>query len=105
MDVTTITFPCVAEFVGIVRSLAATLFDPYELGDAARLITSELVTNSVVHSKSRYGGTVTVAFSIGESLGRIEVIDNGPDAMPIPADQLDEHRRGLRKIVDGTADK
>jgi anti-sigma regulatory factor (Ser/Thr protein kinase) len=105
MDVTTITFPCKPESVGIVRTLARSLFDRFERGYEAELITSELVTNSVVHSRSRYGGRVTARFTIGEASGRIEIVDDGPAAEPIPADQIDEHRRGLRFIVDTCADK
>lgn len=105
MDITTIEFPCLAAFVSAVRQLAGSLFEMSKRGDDAKLITSELVTNSVRHSRSRHGGTVTVRFSIGENHGRIDVLDDGPDAEPIPAAEADEHRRGLRFIVDSCADK
>lgn len=60
--------------------VAKTLGDLHPSADDAVLLTSELVTNAVMHSNSRnQGGTVTVV--ILESSGglRIEVGDEGSD--------------------------
>lgn len=60
--------------------VAKTLGDLHPSADDAVLLTSELVTNAVMHSNSRHhGGTVTVL--ILESAGglRVEVADEGSD--------------------------
>jgi anti-sigma regulatory factor (Ser/Thr protein kinase) len=105
MDVITVVVPCIPEFVGVVRAFAEGTFKKFERGYAAKLVTSELVTNAVVHSRSRHGGKIEIRFLIGEGSGRIEVIDDGSDAVPIPAAEADEHRRGLRMVVATYADK
>jgi anti-sigma regulatory factor (Ser/Thr protein kinase) len=48
--------------------------------DDAVLLTSELVTNAVMHSSSRcHGGTVTVVIAESDGGVRIEVVDAGSD--------------------------
>jgi anti-sigma regulatory factor (Ser/Thr protein kinase) len=60
------------------------------------LLVSELVTNSVLHSRSRRpGGTVTVAVCAGPTSVLIQVRDDGGPAEP----QLPAARRG----AEGTA--
>lgn len=105
MDVVEIAFPCIPEYVGVVRTLAKAIFGKVERGEAAEMITSELATNAVRHSRSRHGGNATARFLIGEGFGRIEMIDDGADAAPIPEDERDERRRGLSAVVNGYADK
>ncbi|MEF3112390.1 ATP-binding protein [Streptomyces chrestomyceticus] len=51
------TLPCTPESVGRARRLVVTALKTwglYELADEATLITSELVTNALKHSKCRY---------------------------------------------------
>jgi anti-sigma regulatory factor (Ser/Thr protein kinase) len=76
-----LTIPGRPEHVREARAFAAkALGDLHPALDAAVLLTSELVTNAVTHSRSRCsGGTVTVV--IGESEGgvRVEVSDQGSE--------------------------
>jgi anti-sigma regulatory factor (Ser/Thr protein kinase) len=52
-------------------------------GDAATLLTSEVVTNAIQHTKSGVGGTVTIVV-IGVPRGvLVEVIDEGSSGVPI----------------------
>jgi anti-sigma regulatory factor (Ser/Thr protein kinase) len=72
----------------------------------AVLLTSELVTNSVLHSNSRLPGqsiTVTVAEIPGGA--RVEVRDAGGASVPSPhaRDDLAEHGRGLQLVRDLSA--
>jgi anti-sigma regulatory factor (Ser/Thr protein kinase) len=58
--------------------VAARLRDGYACADTAVLLTSELVTNSAVHSDSRrHGGTITVTLIAVPDGIRAEVIDEG----------------------------
>jgi anti-sigma regulatory factor (Ser/Thr protein kinase) len=88
--------PCTRAFAGRpesvreARSWVAGFFAAPSAPDAA-LMTSELVTNAVVHSASGLpGGSVTVTVAAGEETVRVDVIDQGQ--LPIPAP-----RHGLGK--------
>jgi anti-sigma regulatory factor (Ser/Thr protein kinase) len=81
--------------------------------DSLTVIVSELVTNSMVHSRSgRDGGTVTITLwpSPGNGLGggarrvRVEVTDDGADGLPAlrPVGACDVGGRGLH-LVDALA--
>lgn len=65
------------------------------LVDSAMLLTTELVTNAVIHARSPVGVTLKLA----EGRLRVEVADQGPGALamrePVPGDM---HGRGLRLI-------
>lgn len=73
--------------------------------DSTVLLTSELVTNSMRHSNSRYpGGTVTIsAIAVPDGI-RIEVIDDGAPAVPAVSSshedpsRLAEDGRGLQLV-------
>jgi anti-sigma regulatory factor (Ser/Thr protein kinase) len=86
-------------------TVALALGAGHPCADAAVLITSELVTNSVVHSDSRHeGGTVTITVAdVGYAL-RIEVTDDGANDLPALhlASGDDEAGRGL-ELVDALA--
>ena len=74
-----LTIPGRAEHVSEARSFVRKVIGPENpAADVAVLLTSEIVTNAVVHSNSRCaGGTVTVLITeIGGGL-TIEVADNG----------------------------
>jgi anti-sigma regulatory factor (Ser/Thr protein kinase) len=74
-----LTIPGQAERVSEARSFVRKVIGPENpAADVAILLTSEIVTNAVVHSNSRCtGGTVTVLITeIGGGL-TIEVADNG----------------------------
>jgi anti-sigma regulatory factor (Ser/Thr protein kinase) len=71
-----------------------------------QLIVSELVTNSVMHSRSaREGGTVTVALVSDGHRTRVEVTDDGGPALPQlrPIQAGAESGRGLH-LVGALAD-
>jgi anti-sigma regulatory factor (Ser/Thr protein kinase) len=77
----TLIIPGLPEHVSEARGfIAKALGELHPLLDDAVLLTSELVTNAVMHSNSHcHGGTVTVL--VMESAGgvRIEVVDEGSD--------------------------
>jgi anti-sigma regulatory factor (Ser/Thr protein kinase) len=78
------------EHVSEARAFVAkALGDQSPLADVAVLLTSELVTNAVVHSNSRCGGG-TVALMVIEMPGglRVEVADGGSD-LSIPVVKSD----------------
>ncbi|WP_431924941.1 ATP-binding protein [Nonomuraea jabiensis] len=54
--------------------------------ESARLVTSELVGNAILHTGSgRLGGLVTVTiYEVCDDLARIEVIDEGASTVPRP---------------------
>jgi serine/threonine-protein kinase RsbW len=92
----------VAEARGFVRR---TLGADCAEADTAILLTSELVTNSIQHSRSRRdGGTITITLIAVPDGIRAEVIDEGGATDPmLPSTQagpvaLDENGRGLQLV-------
>ena len=77
---------------------AARAFVEKVLGDAhpalddAKLLTSELVTNSAIHSDSRGGGEITVEIfkKVPQGSIRIGVIDKGSTSQPYVRNAPDE---------------
>ena len=71
-------FPGLPESVSAARSWVAGFFhDPATEADAA-LLTSELVTNAILHSASRLpGGQVTVSVQTADGMVRVDVTDQG----------------------------
>lgn len=81
--------PGVPESATAARQLTRQLLGAeHPVADTAMLLTSELVTNSVLHSRSRRpGGTVTVAVCAGPTSVLIQVRDDGGPVEPrLPAD-------------------
>jgi len=70
------------EYVRAARQFVArTIGDDHPKVDAAVLLTSELVTNAVTHSRSRLpGGTIELVVATKSSGLLISVTDNGSDA-------------------------
>ena len=73
--------------------------------DDIELCTSELVTNSVLHSDSGRGGHVTIVAAGDERTVQISVIDDGGGVVPpcAPRDLESENGRGLvivRELAD-----
>ena len=100
-----LTIPGQPECVHVAREfVAARLDDGYACADTAVLLTSELVTNSAVHSDSRRdGGTITVTLIAVPGGIRAEVIDEGgatvPSLSPGPGrPDLSDTGRGLQLI-------
>jgi len=82
-----LTIPGRPEQVGHARAFVARTLGTNEVGadaDAATLLTSEIVTNAIQHTKSGIdGGTVTIVV-IGVSHGvLVEIIDVGSAATPV----------------------
>ena len=68
----------------IKRTLAAAGKEPAVDSDAATLLTSELVTNAILHTESGApGGTVTVVVVDVPDGVLVEVIDDGSGGMPV----------------------
>ncbi len=89
-------FPARPDQVGEARRFLALILDGLPAAEDAILCVSELVTNAVIHSRSRRpGGCFTVSAGIrpGDRL-RIEVADQGGRwAQPVSTDG--QHGRGL----------
>ena len=101
-----LTIPGEAEYLHAAREFVArTLGYGCAYSDTAVLLTSELVTNSVQHSKSRRpGGAVTITVIAVPSGIRVEVIDDGGPTVPAASlsqpEPLDpgENGHGLRLV-------
>ena len=73
----------------ITRTLSAVGKTPAVDADAATLLTSELVTNAIVHTASGApGGTVTIVVVDVEDGVLIEVIDDGSAGTPVVKDEM-----------------
>lgn len=69
------------------------------------MLTSEVFTNSVIHSDSRHGGSVMVALAACWTLIHVDVVDAGGESFPhLRGDALSEGGRGLL-LVDLLADR
>src|SRR4051812_29180268 len=86
------------EFIGATMSRWG-LSDPEPVGDTAELLTSELVTNGVLHA----GTTLGICVKLSETSLTVEVHDNDPRP-PIPRGQrvslLDDIDELLGRAVD-----
>lgn len=77
------TLPGAPDQVATARRLVTTALGPgHPLHDDSVLLTSELVTNAVVHSASRDGGTFTLTVLSTGSRVRVCVKDGGSDGPP-----------------------
>ena len=82
-----LTIPGRAEQVATARAFVSRTLSSHHAGadnDAATLLTSEIVTNAIQHTKSGIdGGTVTIVV-IGVPRGvLVEIIDNGSAGTPV----------------------
>jgi anti-sigma regulatory factor (Ser/Thr protein kinase) len=95
--------PVARHFVG--RALMAV---GHQSVDDAQLVTSELFTNAVIHTRSgRPGGLVGVeVLAIGDEFARIEVVDEGAAVLPHLRAPRDGgcHGRGLH-LVDQMSER
>jgi anti-sigma regulatory factor (Ser/Thr protein kinase) len=97
-----VTIPAVPEQVRVARAfVAGVLRESHTHAEAALLLVSELVTNSVRYSGSAVpGGVVKVTVEVGDETVRVEVTDRCGDSVPVlpsavPADAEAEGSRGL----------
>ncbi len=71
-------FPARADQADRARQLLAGILDGQQWADDALVCLSELVTNAIVHSRSREpGGSFTVRAQLGSDRLRVEVCDQG----------------------------
>ena len=68
-----------------------------ELFDDLRIVTSELVSNAVLHSGKAEGEPITVTTTLSANVFRIEVMDWG-DVIPVLRPS-DERRSGLAYVA------
>ena len=104
---TSICLPARVEQVGQAReSVASTLGGDHPCKAVLQLIVSELVTNSIVHSKSgrQVDGTVTITLTGHSRRIRVAVTDSGGATLPQSreVDFCAESGRGLF-LVDAVA--
>ncbi|MFC6081366.1 ATP-binding protein [Sphaerisporangium aureirubrum] len=98
--------PGVIELAGEVRSAGiARDFVREKLGcdhavlDTVTLLVSEVVTNAVVHSDSRNGGTITMTIADSGDFVHVDVVDAGGDEVPqVRDEEFGEGGRGLRIV-------
>ncbi|MEW1841697.1 ATP-binding protein [Nonomuraea angiospora] len=75
--------PGVPSQVARARGLVtAALGRDHPLYDDAALLTSELATNAILHTRSGAGGSFTVTVSSSETAVRVLVSDSGSDGPP-----------------------
>jgi anti-sigma regulatory factor (Ser/Thr protein kinase) len=82
-----LTIPGRPEQVSLARAFVAQTFSSKQITadpDAATLLTSEIVTNAIQHTKSGTGGGTVTIVVIGVSRGvLVEIIDDGSAGAPI----------------------
>jgi anti-sigma regulatory factor (Ser/Thr protein kinase) len=97
-----LTVPCEAEKVHAVRDFVGEALGDHPRAEASVLLASELATNSVLHSSSRFGGNMTVTVSgVPDETVRVEVADAGGLSLPAlrgGPDGWDECGRGLHLV-------
>jgi anti-sigma regulatory factor (Ser/Thr protein kinase) len=73
----------------VARTLSAVGKTPSVDADTATLLTSELVTNAILHTASgATGGTVTIVVVDVEDGVLVEVIDDGSAGIPVVKDEM-----------------
>lgn len=77
-----ITLAAVPESVGEARRFAAETLPEGDRRDTVELLVSEACTNSVQHSRSRFGGKFTFVLSESGGAVRCEVVDEGSATLP-----------------------
>jgi anti-sigma regulatory factor (Ser/Thr protein kinase) len=102
-----VLFPGTAVHAAMARDFARRVLGPgHPAAGTVDLLTTELFTNAIVHTRSGLpGGTVTVTIRITGDAVVVTVLDQGSPDAPLlaAAGALDEHGRGLR-LVDVLAD-
>jgi anti-sigma regulatory factor (Ser/Thr protein kinase) len=102
-----LTVPGCAEHVRRARQFVARTLGDDQRADEALLLTSEVVTNSVVHSRSRLpGGLVTIMVARNQSGILITVTDAGSDArLPVVSNVAGAENGNGLLLVETLADK
>ena len=97
-----VTLPCEARQVRAVREFVGEMLGDFPCAEIPVLLASELASNSVLHSSSRLGGTITVTvLGVSNETVRVEVADAGGLSVPLlrsgPAGCA-ENGRGLHLV-------
>jgi anti-sigma regulatory factor (Ser/Thr protein kinase) len=104
---TGLTVPCEAGQVRAVREFVGEALGDHPCAEVPVLLASELATNSVLHSSSRFGGNMTVTvYGVPDGTVRVEVADAGGLSVPVRRggpDRWDECGRGLHLVGDLSA--
>ena len=102
-----LTVPCEARQVRAVREFVGETLGGHPCSEVPVLLASELAANSVQHSSSRFGGTMTVTVSgVPHEIVRVEVADAGGPSVPVPRSEpagCGEGGRGLHLVGDLSA--
>ena len=77
---------------------------PSDRVDDLRVMVSELITNSVVHSGAKGGEPIVLLVKVLPERVRVEVADRGRRFLDVSKRRRKHHGRGLR-IVDHLADR
>jgi anti-sigma regulatory factor (Ser/Thr protein kinase) len=97
-----LTVSCEASQVRAVRKFVNETLGDNPCPELPILLASELATNSVLHSSSRFGGSMTVTVTVDpDGTIRIEMADAGGLSVPTIQDGLDgeaESGRGLHLV-------
>jgi anti-sigma regulatory factor (Ser/Thr protein kinase) len=96
-----LTVSCRADQVRVVREFVRRELEGDPRAEVAVLVASELATNSVRHSSSRLGGTMTViVMGTRDGIVLVGVADAGGGPVPVLRDEDDcaEEGRGLRLV-------
>ena len=102
-----LTLPGLPEYVSDARRFVARAMGDDPRADSAVLLTSELVTNALMHSRSRLPGGRIVVVAVSSSAGLlVSVTDDGSDSGPpvVCGRGGDEHGNGLL-LVETIADR
>ena len=102
-----LTVPCQARQVRAVREFVGETLAGHPCAEVPVLLASELAANSVLHSSSRLGGTMTVTVSgVPDGTVRVEVADAGGPSVPVlrgGPGGCGESGRGLHLVGDLSA--
>jgi anti-sigma regulatory factor (Ser/Thr protein kinase) len=96
-------FPAVPESAGAARTFVRTFLHdcPDDLVDSAVLLTSELVTNAIVHAKTAFELELTSP----DARVHIAVTDDSRDLPSVESHEaLDEHGRGIPLVASQADD-
>lgn len=97
-----VALPATPEYVRAARAFVLqVLGEGHPCAGTAVQLASELVTNSVKHSKSGHGGSVGLLVQMSPYGARVEVRDAGAGTIPVILDvsPLGEGGRGLRLVA------
>lgn len=99
----TLTLPGRASDVRGARRFVAALLGDRPCVECAVLLTSEIVTNSILHSRSGDGGKVMIVVIDLGAIVRVEVVDDGGGHIPLVTTSepdLADRGRGLRIVQE-----